>query len=120
MDEYISKDVAIKALLQVAAPTPSESHIVEKCIDVINALPGSEPQRLRVEIDREDFDESYKAMAKERGWYRKQLYCRCGLLIKSETWEKEHCFGSGTVLKENKMPNFCPECGAVVKGEKEG
>jgi hypothetical protein len=39
MAEYIKRDAALKALLQVSAPTPSESYIVEKCIEKIIRLP---------------------------------------------------------------------------------
>jgi hypothetical protein len=36
--EYIEKELAIKELCQVSAPTPSESYIVEKCIDKIDNM----------------------------------------------------------------------------------
>lgn len=39
MPEYIERDKALNALCQVSAPTPSESYIVEKCIDKINKVP---------------------------------------------------------------------------------
>ena len=47
MAEYIIKDAALKALCQVSAPTPSESYIVEKCIEKINRLPMMEVVRCK-------------------------------------------------------------------------
>ena len=47
MAEYIKRDEALKALLQVSAPTPSESYIVEKCIDKINDVPAAEVAPVR-------------------------------------------------------------------------
>ena len=39
MAEYIKRDAALNALCKVSAPTPDESHIVEKCIEKVNRLP---------------------------------------------------------------------------------
>lgn len=73
---------------------------------------------LRTEITTEDFDD--KDLAKKRGWYRKKFYCpECGLLIKIETWEKNHMFGKSTVLKTNETPCFCPHCGAKMDGKED-
>ena len=47
MAEYIKRDAALKALLQVSAPTPSESYIVEKCIEKINRLSMMEVVRCK-------------------------------------------------------------------------
>ena len=48
-------------------------------------------------------------------WYRKRLCCdQCGEQIRLESWDGKRMFGAGTVLRENKMPNFCPTCGAKV------
>lgn len=47
MDRYIGIDAALSALCQVSAPTPSESYIVEKCIDKINGLPILEVVRCK-------------------------------------------------------------------------
>ena len=74
----------------------------------------AKPVKLRVEIDENDFAKEVAETAKERGWYRKRYFCSCGLLIKIESWEKAHCFGSGTVLRDNKMPKHCPNCGAKL------
>ena len=93
-------------------------------IDHLKTFPsaGAMPVKLRVEIDKDDFEDW--ETAQERGWYRKRFYCPCGQLIKAETWEKkpsgkEHCFGSGTILQENKMPKYCPECGRELKWEED-
>lgn len=69
---------------------------------------------LRIEIDHNDFSEEVAETAKERGWYRKRFFCPCGQLINVESWEKEHCFGSASVLRMNNIPNNCPNCGARI------
>jgi hypothetical protein len=47
MAEYIKRDAALRALCQVSAPTPSESYIVEKCIEKVNRLPMIEVVRCK-------------------------------------------------------------------------
>ena len=47
MAEYIKRDAALRALCQVSAPTPDESHIVEKCIEKIYRLPMMEVVRCK-------------------------------------------------------------------------
>lgn len=65
---------------------------------------------MRVEINTEDFDNL--KLAHERGWLHKNFFCTtCGLLIRTESWEGNHMFGGGTVMKNNKTPKFCPDCG---------
>ena len=72
---------------------------------------------LREEITTDDFENL--ELAKERGWHRKKFYCpNCDLLIKTETWDSKYMFGSGTILKSNEMPKYCPNCGAKMKGGK--
>ena len=59
-----------------------------------------------------------KELAAERGWYRKFFYCtECGLEIRHETWDDHYMFGSGTILKDNQTPNFCPNCGTRIDEE---
>ena len=53
MVEYIKRDAALRALCQVSAPTPDESHIVEKCIEKINRLPMMEVVRCKDCVKRE-------------------------------------------------------------------
>ena len=53
---------------------------------------------------------------KDRFYYTKRYLCRnCEYQIKTESWEKDRCFGAGTIFKENSMPNFCPNCGADLR-----
>lgn len=40
--EYIEREALIKELCTVSAPTPSESWIVEKCIDKVNSAPSAD------------------------------------------------------------------------------
>ena len=69
---------------------------------------SADPVRLRADVTVLDV---------EKGWYQKSFYCRCGQLIKTEMWNEKYCFGSGTVLKSNAIPNYCPNCGAKMDGE---
>lgn len=57
----------------------------------------------------------------ERGWwYRKLFYCpTCGIQIRIESWNEKRCFGKGTILSDNSMPRFCPNCGTKLPKEKE-
>lgn len=56
MAEYIDRDELLKELCTVSAPTPSESWIVEKCIEKVNehptadVVPKSEVERLEKEL----------------------------------------------------------------------
>ena len=42
MAEYIDRDELLKELCTVSAPTPSESWIVEKCIEKVNEQPDAD------------------------------------------------------------------------------
>ena len=67
-----------------------------------------------------EVDDPWKQMQfnKDRYYYTKRYLCRnCNKEIKSESWEKDRCFGGGTVLKDNTMPNCCPNCGADMRKE---
>ena len=48
-------------------------------------------------------------------WYRKKFYCpNCGIKIRTESWDEKRCFGEETILKDNTIPKFCPECGTKL------
>ena len=73
---------------------------------------------LRCEINSDRFGDV--ELAKERGWYRKFFYCpNCDQLIRTESWDDHRMFGSGTVLKNHEMPNYCPYCGTKMDGKGE-
>lgn len=62
---------------------------------------------------REDIGE-----AEGRPAHRRRYYCEyCGELIRTESWTDKRCFGAGTILVNNEMPNFCPNCGAEIRFE---
>lgn len=68
---------------------------------------------MRIEIDTQDFKNIERA--REEGWYRKKFFCPdCDLLIRIETWDSRYMFGDSTVLKDNRTPNYCPNCGRLV------
>lgn len=82
--------------------------------DVVEVRRGE----LRVEINTECFGDA--KLAEERGWYRKFFYCpNCGSIIRTESWDSRYMFGSGTVLKTNDNPNYCPKCGTKFEWEGE-
>lgn len=48
-------------------------------------------------------------------WYYRRFYCAvCGAKIRTESWDAERCFGCGTILSDNTMPDFCPHCGTKI------
>lgn len=64
MAECIEYDVLLKALCRVAAPTPDESYIVEKCIDKIQGL-------RRFEVVRcEECTHCYQLIVDENGYWQ--------------------------------------------------
>lgn len=49
-------------------------------------------------------------------WFRKKFYCpSCKIKIRTESWDQKRCFGVGTILSDNTMPRFCPNCGLKIK-----
>ena len=47
--------------------------------------------------------------------YRKKYLCPvCKRVIKRETWDSKRCFGEGTILKDNTVPRYCPNCGTPL------
>ena len=68
---------------------------------------------LTVKRTTEDFTDL--KIANERGWYRKHYFCpTCTLEIAIETYEGDYMFGSGSVLRDNTVPQYCPYCGTRV------
>lgn len=127
--ENLSKEKQIEKMVRVIADVPpinfpSGSRMQGKHVFALSKIAEylynadfrkQSEVELRVETTTDDFKDL--VVAKERGYHRKKFYCpNCDLLIKIETWDSERMFGSGTILKSNEMPKFCPECGAKMKG----
>ena len=58
MAEYIERDELLKDLCTVSAPTPSESWIVEKCIERVNEQPTADVVPKKYYFDQQKADES--------------------------------------------------------------
>lgn len=49
-----------------------------------------------------------------KNWYHIISCCAvCGTKIRQETWDldKENCYSVSTILSDNSMPKYCPNCG---------
>lgn len=69
---------------------------------------------MRVEVTTDDFVN--RELASNSGWYRKRYFCpSCGQKLKEETYEKEHCFASWDLVREECPLHHCPNCGAHMK-----
>ena len=52
---------------------------------------------------------------KEKGFYKIHIYCSdCGLELYKESDSKFIIFRK-TVLRDNKIPKYCPFCGTIVR-----
>ena len=66
---------------------------------------------MRVEVTTDDFVN--QELALNSGWYRKRYFClSCGQKLKEETYEKEQCFASWDLVREECPLHHCPNCGA--------
>ena len=54
-------------------------------------------------------------IGRERGWRDVWYQCpSCNVIIAVESWDRVYCFGSSTIMKDNRVPAFCPECGQKI------
>ena len=122
MVEYIERDEALYYVEYFGSMLSwTKEEVVSETARRIEKIPAADVvevrrRNLRVEINTDCFGDT--ELAKERGWYRKFFYCPdCVLLLRTESWDERYMFGSGTVLKTNDMPNYCPNCGAKTDGK---
>lgn len=92
MDEYIEKEKVLNILCTVSAPTPTESWIVEKCIEKVNEVDAADVAPVRhgrwVEYDCFCCNSDGKPVVKTgvvfvcsvcgREENCKERYCHCG------------------------------------------
>lgn len=65
-----------------------------------------EPMRL---IEKRHFDHKVKTC-------EKVFFCSsCGIKIRTELWKDKQHLLSVTLLKDNTMPTFCPNCGRMIQ-----
>lgn len=108
MAEYIEKEIAVKGLRM--------AHDLDGA-DFVANIPAADvrenvPVALRIETEEIEGHPT---------WYRRRFYCpECGLLIRTESWDEERCFGAGTCLRQNIDPKYCPNCGAQMGGAGDG
>ena len=93
MDEYIKKETVLNALCTVSAPTPTESWIVEKCIEKVNEV----------------FADDVAPVVHGR-WIFKNDNCGCSVCMKCLSYD-----GNGVILDLSHLP-YCPHCGARMDG----
>ena len=80
----------------------------QDAIDAASAIPAEENL-----IEKREWIEGYCDR-----WDRKIFCCaKCGIKIRTESWDEKRCFGEGTILKDNSMPRYCPNCGAKIGQE---
>ena len=90
------------------------SHLVSQvpAADVVPLVHGE----LRVEVTTEGFLNA--EVATQRGWYRKCYFCpSCNQQLKEEMYEKDSCFMSWCVVRDESPMHYCPNCGARIDGE---
>lgn len=103
-----------------------DANALMKCIPIeetcsrfaVTNAPTIEPEHKKGTplLEKREWIEGY-----ENRWYRKKFYCAsCGIKIRTESWNEKRCFGEGTILQDNNMPNFCPNCGADVREKQDG
>ena len=74
------------------------------------SCPRDTPTELVVTCKDVDSD-----IGRERGWRDVWYRCPgCGVVIATESWDRVYCFGSGSIMKDNHIPAFCPECGQKI------
>ena len=120
MSDLIDRQVAIDAL---AEHEKSNGHnytlfvdIVSECAEIIRDLPSVQPEQVEPcsvsLIEKREPIDGYRDR-----WYRKIFCCaKCGMKIRTETWNEKRCFWKGTILKDNSMPMYCPNCGKKMEG----
>ena len=96
------------------------------CRDAFDALneidnaPTIEPESLRPQAElRVEISNDFKTINELNpiGWHRRKFYCPgCDQLIKSASWNNNGPQGWTSILKTDEIPNYCPRCGAKVKG----
>lgn len=82
---------------------------IEALFAAISALEKQEGKKPIVETEKiEGIVEGLPA-------HRKYMLCPlCNENLRIESWTTKRCFGAGTVLKSNKNPDFCPQCGQRI------
>lgn len=120
MDDLINRQAAIDAIENI---DPSVAWL-DYAANVIKALPSAQPEPIIVNIDHELTQEEYEKLRKDMANAPIMLLPsaeRKGHWIgiddyPYESWECDQC---GCIYEEmpSWTPNFCPNCGADMRGE---
>jgi predicted RNA-binding Zn-ribbon protein involved in translation (DUF1610 family) len=110
-DRLVASMLPLLLVVSVASLTLPDNTKLPEPFVINEALRMS--KSLRIEITYDDFRDS--EIAKEKGYHRRKFYCpHCDLLVRIETWDDHRMFGLSTIMKDNIMPNYCPNCGEEI------
>lgn len=60
--------------------------------------------------------EGFSEEDKKKGYYRLNYMCpSCNVILGTTTHDAKRCFGRSSVLKNNYLPWFCPDCGETLE-----
>lgn len=90
----------------VSGYSKSREEALDMAIAALEKQEGKKPK-----VDKEKIDN----LVENCPAHRKYSLCpSCWENLKIEFWTTKRCFGKGTILKNNKNPKYCPDCGQRI------
>ena len=112
VSEYIERDDAKKTMARFLGYGAIDEDMVCRFGIALDNIPAADVRP----VVRGFLTETREPIEGHPTWYRKHLCCsECGVQIRLESWNEVRCFGAGTILRENEMPKYCPNCGADMR-----